>query len=88
MNVVSKSGTNEFHGSAWEFLRNDNFNARNFFAPRRTNQAQNQFGAAAGGPIVKNKLFVFGSYQGLRVRREAVSSSVAVPSAAERSGDF
>jgi hypothetical protein len=88
VNVVSKSGTNEFHGSAWEFLRNDNFNARNFFAPRRTNQAQNQFGAAAGGPIIKNKVFVFGSYQGLRVRREAVSSTVAVPSVAERNGDF
>ena len=56
--MVSKSGTNEFHGSAWEFLRNDNFNARNFFAPRRTNQAQNQFGAAAGGPIRRTK-FLF-----------------------------
>jgi hypothetical protein len=88
VNVVSKSGTNEIHGSAWEFLRNDNFNARNFFAPRRTNQAQNQFGAAAGGPIKRDRVFVFGSYQGLRVRREAVSSTVAVPSAEERNGDF
>jgi hypothetical protein len=88
VNVVSKSGTNEFHGSAWEFLRNDNLNARNFFAPRRPNQAQNQFGFAAGAPIRKDKLFLFGSYQGLLVRREAVSTTFAVPSAAERSGDF
>lgn len=88
VNVVSKSGTNSFHGAAWEFLRNDKLNARNFFAARRPAQRQNQFGVAAGGPIVKNKLFIFGSYQGLRDRREAVSTAVTVPSAAERSGDF
>lgn len=88
VNVVSKSGTNEFHGAAWEFLRNDKFNARNFFASRRPKQTQNQFGFAAGGPIRKEKLFIFGSYQGLRIRDEAVSSTVAVPSEAERSGDF
>lgn len=88
VNVVSKSGTNEFHGSAWEFLRNDNFNARNFFASRRPSQAQNQFGFAAGAPVKKDKIFVFGSYQGLRVRREAVSSTVAVPTEAQRGGDF
>lgn len=88
VNVVSKSGTNSFHGAAWEFLRNDVLNARNFFATRRPAQVQNQFGAAAGGPIVKNKVFIFGSYQGLRDRREAVSTTVTVPSAAERSGDF
>ncbi|MBI4875924.1 MAG: TonB-dependent receptor [Acidobacteria bacterium] len=88
VNVVSKSGSNQLHGSAWEFLRNDNFNARNFFAARRPSQAQNQFGFAAGGPIRKDKLFLFGSYQGLRVRREAVSSTVTVPSEVERGGDF
>jgi len=88
VNVVSKSGTNQFHGSAWEFLRNDNFNARNFFASRRTNQAQNQFGFSAGAPIKKDKLFIFGSYQGLRVRGEAVSSTVTVPTEAQRGGDF
>jgi hypothetical protein len=88
VNVVSKSGTNQFHGSLWEFLRNDNFNARNFFASRRPAQNQNQFGAAAGGPIVRDKLFVFGSYQGLRDRREAATTNLDVPSEAERSGDF
>jgi len=88
VNVVSKSGTNEFHGAAWEFHRNDNLNARNFFATRRSAQVQNQFGAAAGGPILRDKLFIFGSYQGLRDRREAVTSRLDVPSSAERSGDF
>jgi hypothetical protein len=88
VNVVSKSGTNELHGSLWEFHRNDNLNARNFFASRRPAQVQNQFGAAAGGPLRRDKLFVFGSYQGLRDRREAVTQTVDVPSALERVGDF
>lgn len=88
VNVVSRSGTNEFHGSLWEFHRNDNLNARNFFASRRSAQVQNQFGGAAGGPVVRDKVFVFGSYQGLRDRREAVTQTVDVPSPAERIGDF
>lgn len=88
VNVISKSGSNEFHGSAWEFLRNDTLNARNFFASRVPDQKQNQFGVAAGGPIIKNKVFLFGSYQGLRDRREAQSVDALVPSAAQRSGDF
>lgn len=86
--VVSKTGTNALHGSLWEFLRNDALNARNFFSPRVPIQKQNQFGAAAGGPIRKDKLFVFGAYQGLRDHREAQSIQAFVPSAAERSGDF
>ncbi|PYV44597.1 MAG: hypothetical protein DMG06_05895, partial [Acidobacteria bacterium] len=73
VNVVSKAGTNDFHGSAWEFLRNDALNARNFFTDRVPALKQNQFGAAAGGPVMKNKLFAFGSYQGLRDHREATS---------------
>ncbi|HWC00464.1 MAG TPA: carboxypeptidase-like regulatory domain-containing protein, partial [Bryobacteraceae bacterium] len=88
VNVVSKSGTNEIHGSAWEFLRNDALNARNFFASRVPARRQNQFGFAAGGPIRRDKLFVFGSYQGLRDRREAVAVQSTVPSAAQRAGDF
>jgi hypothetical protein len=88
VNVVSKSGTNELHGAAWEFLRNDVLNARNFFASRRPAQVQNQFGFAVGGPVKKDTVFLFGSYQGLRDRREAVSSTINVPSAAERNGDF
>ena len=88
VNVVSKSGTNEFHGGAWEFVRNDAFNARNFFSDRVPALKQNQFGAAAGAPIVKDKLFVFGSYQGLRDHREAQTVEALVPSDAQRSGDF
>lgn len=86
--VVSKSGTNEFHGSAWEFLRNDALNARNFFSPRVPAQKQNQFGAAGGGPIRKNSVFVFGSYQRLTDHREAETVEALVPSAAQRAGDF
>ncbi|HWB98808.1 MAG TPA: carboxypeptidase-like regulatory domain-containing protein, partial [Bryobacteraceae bacterium] len=86
--VVSKSGTNEFHGSAWEFLRNEDLNARNFFSPRVPVEKQNQFGAAAGAPILKDKLFVFGSYQGLRDHAEAQSTQAQVPLDAQRAGNF
>ncbi len=88
VNVVSKSGTNDFHGAAWEFLRNDALNARNFFAARVPARKQNQFGFAAGGPIRRNKLFIFGSYQGLLDRKEAVSIQSTVPSDAQRNGNF
>jgi Carboxypeptidase regulatory-like domain/TonB-dependent Receptor Plug Domain len=86
--VLSKSGTNSLHGSAWEFLRNDALNARDFFAPRVPKQKQNQFGVAAGGPVIKNKVFIFGSYQGLTNRREAQSVQALVPTDAQRAGDF
>ena len=88
VNVVSRAGTNEFHGSAWEFLRNDALNARNFFSSRVPAVKQNQFGAAGGGPVIKDKVFVFGSYQGLRDRREAETVVALVPSAAQRGGNF
>jgi hypothetical protein len=67
-NVVTKSGTNQLHGSVFEFLRNDILNSRNFFQPTVSSLRQNQFGATAGGPIIRNKTFIFGSYQGLRIR--------------------
>lgn len=86
--VTSKSGTNSFHGSAWEFLRNTDLNARSFFQAVRPTDIENQFGAAAGGPIKKDKLFVFGYYQGLRVRPQAGSAVALVPTPAERGGDF
>lgn len=88
VSVVSRAGTNEFHGALWEFLRNNALNARNFFSPRVPSVKQNQFGGAGGGPIWKDKLFVFGSYQGLRDHREAQTVVAIVPSDAQRSGDF
>jgi hypothetical protein len=86
--VVTKSGTNQVHGSVWGFLRNDNLNARNFFADRTAQLAQNQFGAAVGGPLRRDRLFIFGSYEGLRVRPESLRGSAFPLTAAERAGDF
>ena len=86
--LVSKSGTNAFHGAAWDFLRNNALNARNFFSDTVPTLKENQFGGAAGGPIKKDKLFFFGAYQGLRDRPQSVARQAKVPSAAERSGDF
>ena len=80
-----RSGTNEIHGSLFEFLRNDKLNARNFFAASVPILRQNQFGASVGGPIVKNKIFGFGSYQGIRIRNQALTSSFPM-TADERNG--
>lgn len=88
VNVVTKSGTNEFHGSAFDFIRNGDLNARNFFASSADQLKRNQFGGSLGGPIVKNKLFFFGSYQGTQSRNVTYGNSATVPSAAERTGDF
>jgi len=88
VSVVSKSGSNEFHGTAWEFLRNDKLNARSFFQPRRLGQRQNQTGVAGGGPLRKDKLFVFGSYQRLWNRQEAGTTQTFVPTDAQRQGNF
>lgn len=88
VNVVSKAGTNEFHGAAWEFLRNSDLNARNFFSPDVPALRQNQFGVAGGDRIIKDKLFFFGTYEGLRDRRQAQTRESFLPTAAERSGDF
>jgi outer membrane receptor protein involved in Fe transport len=88
-NVVTKSGTNQLHGAAWEFLRNQKLNSRSEFAPTLKPQLiQNQFGTGAGGPIRKDRLFVFGSYEGLRVRPAALGTSAFPLTAAERAGDF
>ncbi|MFN7939285.1 MAG: TonB-dependent receptor [Bryobacteraceae bacterium] len=88
MSVVTKSGTNEFHGSAFEFLRNYNLNARNFFAARRDSLKRHQFGGTFGGPIRKDKLFFFAAYQGTRVRSEPQLTRQFLPTAAMRRGDF
>ncbi|MEB2360270.1 MAG: TonB-dependent receptor [Bryobacterales bacterium] len=86
--VATKSGTNEFHGSAFEFLRNAVFNARNFFAARRDSLKRSQFGGTLGGPIIKDKLFFFGSYQGTRTRSDPQLTRQFLPTAAIRQGRF
>ncbi len=92
INASSRSGTNDFHGSAYEFLRNDKLEARNFFDTvvkpgHRTAQPptyrQNQFGVSAGGPIKKDRMFFFGNYEGLR-KKQIVSNVVVVPDACAR----
>ena len=91
INVTTKSGANTFHGSAWEFLRNDNLDARNFFAAPPPSPKQdlirNQFGAALGGPIVEDRTFFFVAYEGLRAK-EGDSRRAAVPTLKMRTGDF
>ena len=91
--VVTKSGTSEWHGSAFEFLRNTNLDARNYFSLERAAFHQNQFGATLGGPVFrsnarKDKLFFFADYQGTRVAEGIDTGLISVPTAAERSGDF
>ena len=88
VNIVTRSGTNEIRGSAFEFLRDGSLNARNFFAPDKDTLKRNQFGGSAGGPILKNRLFYFGTYQGTRIRSKAAGRVAFVPTAAERGGDF
>lgn len=87
INVVTKSGSNSFHGSAFEFLRNEVLDARNFFESKLLPLRQNQFGAAAGGPILKNRLFFFGNYEGTR-RRRSFPVVARVPSDAWLQGNF
>ena len=86
--MATKSGTNAFHGTAWEFIQNDKFNARNAFSRRsRPSCDRNQFGAAVGGPIVRNRTFFFGSFEGTPIRREKLYNSVVVQPAMLQ-GDF
>ena len=87
VSIVTKSGTNQLHGSAYEFYRGDRFDAKNFFAPTKPEYKRNQFGATGGGPIMRNKVFVFGAYEGLRtIQGQPFLGSV--PSQAFLSGNF
>jgi hypothetical protein len=86
--VVTKSGTNQFHGSGFEFLRNSSMDSRNFYSSDRGILRQNQFGGTAGGPIRHDKVFFFGDYQGMRRTTGVDSGLVLVPSPAERTGDL
>jgi hypothetical protein len=88
VNVVTKGGTNEFHGDVYEFFRNTDLDARGFFDTTRPKFDQNQFGGTLGGPIVKDRTFFFVSAEGRIVREGIPSDVVTVPSIAERSGDF
>jgi hypothetical protein len=90
INATIKSGTNQFHGSAYEFLRNEKLDAKNFFDDPNSPIApykQNQFGFTIGGPIVRNRTFFFADYEGLRIRQAQTLTSF-VPTAAQLSGDF
>src|SRR5689334_4770125 len=82
------SGTNQFHGNVFEFLRNGSLNARNFFAASHDTLKRNQFGGTFGGPIRQEKLFFFGGYQGTRNRQAPPQSLALLPTPAARNGDF
>ena len=86
-NIVTRSGSNSFHGAAWEFLRNDAMDSSDYFTRSIQPLKQNQFGATFGGPIVKDKTFFFGYYEGFR-NRQGETVPATVPSAAERQGNF
>ena len=90
VNAIIKSGTNHIHGNLFEFFRNSALDARDYFEPstdRKASYKQNQFGGTLGGPLIKDKLFWFGDYQGTRIRNPLNWNSL-VPTAAERGGDF
>jgi hypothetical protein len=86
--VTTKSGTNQMHGSAFEFLRNTSLDARNYFAAERALYDRNQFGGSAGGPIRKNNTFWFADYQGTRMTQGVETGLISVPSLQNRAGDF
>src|SRR5438128_7676340 len=88
VNAVTKAGTNDFHGTLFESVRNYAVNARNFFAPVRDGLKRNQYGGTIGGPIRKNKLFFFGGYQGTITRQSPLSTFAFVPTQDMLAGDF
>ena len=91
VNVITKSGSNKFRGSAYEFFRSEKLDGREYFTPpsvKKPPYRQNQFGASLGGPIVRDKLFFFADYEGYRRRRGINTSVNTVPTAATRNGDF
>ncbi len=88
ISVVTKSGSNRIHGDAFDFLRNTDLDARNYFSPTRGVFRQNQFGGTLGGPIRRDRLFFFVDYQGTRQVEGIDTGDIAVPSDAERSGDL
>lgn len=87
VNVVTKSGSNALHGNAFEFLRNTDLDARNYFSPTRGAFRQNQFGGTLGGPIRRDKIFFFTDYQGTRQTQGIDTGNISVPSNADRTGN-
>lgn len=88
IDVVTKSGTNQFHGDAFEFLRNTDLDARNFFSSSRGIFQQNQFGGTFGGPVVRKKIFFFADYQGTRLKQGVDTPIIQVPSMQDRAGNL
>jgi outer membrane receptor protein involved in Fe transport len=88
VNVVTKSGTNNIHGDVYEFFRNKVLNTKGFFDPSVPDYQQNQFGATLGGPIKKDKTFIFGSYEGNRLKQGISSGNVYLPTTNQANGDF
>jgi carboxypeptidase family protein/TonB-dependent receptor-like protein len=88
VSLVTKSGTNQFHGDAFEFVRNGKFNARNAFANARDTIKRNQFGGTLGGPIIPGKVFFFGAYQGTTIRQAPSDQLAILPTAQMLAGDF
>ncbi len=88
VNVITKSGTNAFHGNVYEFFRNKVLNSSGFFDSEKPDFKQNQFGGTFGGPIKQDRTFFFTSYEGRRIRQGISSDAITVPTAAERAGDF
>ena len=86
--VTTKTGANELHGSAFDFLRNTSLAARNYFAPERARYDRDQFGGTLGGPVRKDKAFFFVDYQGTRMTRGVDTGLISVPSVRNRSGDL
>ncbi|WP_263355882.1 TonB-dependent receptor [Acidicapsa ligni] len=88
VSVITKSGSNRLHGSAFDFLRNTDLDARNYFSPTRGAFRQNQFGGTFGGPIHRDKIFYFVDYQGTRQTQGIDTGNISVPSLADRTGNL
>jgi hypothetical protein len=87
-NIITRSGSNQFHGALFEYVRNSEVNAKNFFSVSTDGLKRNQYGVSVGGPIVRNRLFFFGSWQGTKLRSQPSNASATIPTAAQRSGNF
>ena len=88
VNVVTRSGTNQYHGSAFEFIRNNFIDATNFYATAKDSLHQNQYGGTFGGPIIRDKLFAFAGYQRTQTHQASSNTEATVPTAANLQGDF